>query len=244
MDEEFALLLAPILNALRRYHKHEVHGMDHILERGPAIIATNHSLATYDMLLLMMAVFEMTGRMPRSLIDRAFCTFPGLGELMEKLGCFVGSPENAKALLNNGELIYLAPGGMQESLRPRSERYKIYWDRRKGFARLAIEAGVPVILAACPGADDIYDVYDNSITRWVYNNFRLPFFFARGVGLSGIPRPVKLSHFISEPLYPPEMSEDPAVFKRQVYSFHKKLMQRMTRMMEEGIVPSKRGSVV
>ncbi len=244
MDEEFALKLAPLLHAMRAYHRHEVHGVDHILERGPAIIATNHSLATYDMLLLMFAVFEMTGRMPRSLIDRAFYVFPGLGELMEKLGCFVGSPENATALLNNGELIYLAPGGMQESLRPSSERYKVYWERRKGFARLAIEAGVPVILAACPRADDIFSVYESSLTRWVYQHFRLPFFFARGIGPTGIPRPVKLDHYISAPIYPPKPSEDPAVFKRQVYNFHKKLMTKMSLMLNEGIVPSTEGTMV
>ncbi|MBC7658599.1 MAG: acyltransferase family protein [Chitinophagaceae bacterium] len=239
MDEEFAIKFLPLVGALRAYHSHEVYGMDSIPSHGPAIIATNHSLATYDIMLLMAAVYLHSGRMPRSLIDRAFYVVPGLGELMERLGCTIGNPDNAHALLENGELLYLAPGGMRESLRPSTERYQVRWNRRKGFARLAIETQTPVILAACPHADDIFKVYDNALTKWIYQQFRMPFIVARGVGPTMIPRPVKLEHFLSKPFYPPKMSEDPAVVKRQVYNFHKKLTQKMTEMIAQSVVTYK-----
>jgi 1-acyl-sn-glycerol-3-phosphate acyltransferase len=238
MDEELALKLLPLVNGLRAYHRHEVHGLEHIPKRGPALIATNHSLATYDMLLLMAAVYEYNGRMPRSLIDRAFYVMPGLGELMERLGCIVGHPDSAMSLLENGEIIYLAPGGMRESLKPHTERYQIYWNKRRGFARLSIETGAPVILAACPHADDIYKVYENTLTKWVYKKFKLPLFFARGLGPTAIPRPVKLEHFLSAPIYPPKPASDPAALKRQVYHYHKRIVQKMNTMLAEGLVPS------
>lgn len=241
MDEEFAIKLLPIFNALRAYHKHEVFGLENIPKNGPAIIATNHSLATYDIMLLMTAVYMEFGRIPRSLIDRAFYVIPGLGEVMERVGCIVGTPENARSLLRNGELLYLAPGGMRESLRPSTERYQVLWNRRRGFARLAIETGSPVILAACPHADDIYKVYENTFTKWVYQQFRLPFFLARGFGPTFLPRPVKLEHFLSKPIYPPKMAEDPAAQKRQIYNFHKRLMQKMNEMIQMGIVANPGG---
>jgi 1-acyl-sn-glycerol-3-phosphate acyltransferase len=240
MDEEFALKLLPVVNALRTYHRHEVHGLENIPKRGPVIVACNHSLATYDMLMLMAAVYCYNGRIPRSLIDRAFYVFPGLGEIMEKLGGIVGSQEAASSLLGNGEIIYLAPGGMRESLRPYTERYQILWNRRRGFARLSLETGAPIVLAACPRADDIYKVYDNSLTKLVYKKLRLPFFLARGLGPTAIPRPVKLEHFLSQPIYPPKASEDPASFKRQLYNYHKKLMEKMNAMIAEGLVPSQK----
>lgn len=238
MDEEFALRLLPIINLLRAYHRHEAHGLDNIPKRGPAIIACNHSLATYDMVLLMGAIYYHNGRIARSLIDRAFYVLPGLGEIMERLGGIIGSQENASSLLNNGDIISLAPGGMRESLRPSTERYNIIWNTRKGFARLSLETGAPVILAACPRADDIYKVYDNPLTKMIYKKFRLPFFFAHGLGPTAIPRPVKLEHFLSQPIFPPKMSDDPAVFKRQLYNYHKKLMDKMNSMMAEGLVPA------
>ncbi|SMF67190.1 lysophospholipid acyltransferase family protein [Pseudobacteriovorax antillogorgiicola] len=238
MQEELQLKLLPITLGLRLYHRHEVHGLENIPASGPVIIACNHSLATYDISLLMSAVYQKLHRFPRALIDRAFYRIPGLGELMEKLGCIVGSQENAQSLLSNGEILYLAPGGMQESLRPSTDRYRVLWTKRKGFAKLAIDSGAPVILAACPKADDIFTVYENGVTDWIYRNFKMPFFLARGLGPTVMPKPVKLDHYLSRAFYPPKKNHDPVAYKRQVYNFHRKLVQEMNRMIDEGVIPS------
>lgn len=236
MQEELQLKLMPLILSLRLYHRHEVHGIENIPSQGPVIVACSHSLATYDMSLLMCAVYQKLNRFPRALIDRAFYKVPGLGNLMEKLGCIVGSHDNAHSLLANGEILYLAPGGMQESLRPSSDRYRIMWSSRKGFARLSIESGAPVILAACPKADDIFTVYKSNLTKWVYNNFKFPFFFARGLGPTTLPKPVKLDHYLSKVFYPPKQEVDPVAFKKQVYNYHRKLVREMNRIIHNGIV--------
>ncbi len=197
MNEELATSILPILRGLRLYHRHSVYGLGYVPTQGAALIACTHSLATYDMLMLMAAVFEHNGRFPRALIDRLFYKFPRIGNLMEGLGCVVGCPENAKSILSNGEMLYVAPGGMEESLRSSQAKYQIRWQKRKGFARLSIEAGVPVILAACPAADDIYEVKESPVTRWAYDRFRIPLFFARGLGPTPIPRPQRLAHYLS-----------------------------------------------
>lgn len=238
MREEFQLKLLPIFLGLRLYHRHEVHGIENIPAHGPVIVACTHSLATYDIPLLMAAVYEKFQRFPRALIDRAFYRVPGLGSLMEALGCIIGKQEHAQSLLQNGEILYIAPGGMRESLRPSTQRYQILWNRRKGFARLAIETGAPVVLAACPRADDIYTVYETPITKWVYRNFKMPIFIARGVGPTTLPKPIKLDHYLSKPIYPPKKKDDPAAFKRQVYNFHRRLMRHMNQMIHEGLVSS------
>ena len=238
MDEEFMLKLIPILRMLESYHRHEAHGLDSVPKQGPVIIASTHSLATYDILLLMNSVFTANGRFPRSLIDRLFYKIPGLGDLMEKAGAVVGNPENAKTLLHNGEMLYLAPGGMQESLRPSRDRYQVQWNNRKGFARLAIETGAPVVLACCPRADDIFKVYQSSLTNWAYDKFKIPLFVARGMWVTPLPRPVKLEHYLSKPYYPPTPKEDPLEFKKQVYNFHQKLLRKIKNMIAEGIVKS------
>lgn len=234
--KDFQLKVLPLIMLIRRYHQHEVFGLENVPSRGPVIFACNHSLATYDMMLLMAAVYLKCHRIPRALIDRAFYKVPGLGELMELMGCIIGSHKNAHDLLNQGNTLYIAPGGMRESLRPSSERYQIKWNQRKGFARLAIETGSPVILSACPRADDIFTVYDNVLTKWVYKNFKLPVFLARGVGPTVLPKPVKLVHYLSKPIYPPKKASDPAAFKRQVYNFHRRLLRQMSKIMENSLV--------
>lgn len=228
--------LIPIIQLMRKYHRHSVIGMDSIPDDGSAIIATNHSLATYDAALLICAIYEERSRLVCSLIDRLFFKVPGLGELMQELGNQEGSRENASKLLSEGEIICVAPGGMRESLRPSSERYQFLWDNRKGFARMSMMTGAPVILAACPKADDIFEVYPNKLTALAYKHFKVPFFLARGLGPTPIPKPVKLIHHLSEPISPPPAPEDKDEFEEELKKYHKKLVARMRRLMSDAVM--------
>jgi 1-acyl-sn-glycerol-3-phosphate acyltransferase len=235
INSELIESVYPVINALRLYHRHEVIGLENVPTEGSGLIVCNHSLATYDMSLLMCAIYDQTHRIVRSLIDHTFYKIPFLGELMEVFGSVEGTPENAIKILTEGNLVTVAPGGMSEALRPSSQRYQIRWDRRKGFARLAIQAQAPVILAACPKADDIYQVYPSQISNYIYETFRFPFFLARGVGLSPLPRPVKLIHFLSEPMIPPKPAKSEKTAANQLEKFHKELIVRMEELMAAAI---------
>jgi 1-acyl-sn-glycerol-3-phosphate acyltransferase len=212
--------------AVMAYHRYEVRGVEHIPVSGPALIVVNHSLATYDALLLGAAIYMQTGRRPVGLADRRVFQTPLLAETFRKLGAVEGSPEAAVRLLSEGNLLELSPGGMRESLRPSSRRYHVDWEGRLGFARLAIQCQVPVILAACPAADDIYTVYGNPITSTIYRHFKWPAPLARGLGLTAIPRPVKLTHYLHAPIRPPRARGEKAL-----HSFHKKLVTEMEHLL-------------
>ena len=49
--------------------------------------------------------------------------------------------------LKNGELLAISPGGVREALFS-DENYKMIWNGRKGFAKVAIEAKVVSIAQA------------------------------------------------------------------------------------------------
>lgn len=236
MDESWVLTALPWVNMLRAYHRHQVVGLEHLPRRGGALLVVNHSLATYDITLLWAAIYEETGRLPQGLADRLFFKFPGLGDLLAKFGSVQGSPENARTMLERGALVCVAPGGMREALRPTSERYQVRWERRKGFVRVAMEAQVPIILAACPKADDMYDVYANPVTPWFYKKFRIPVFIARGLGLSPIPKPVRLVHHIAPPMHPPPLPKDPKALKAAVDAFHAQVVAAMEQLMAQAVI--------
>jgi 1-acyl-sn-glycerol-3-phosphate acyltransferase len=227
--------IIPILQTIRAYHRHSVVGMDNVPRDGRTLVVVNHSLATYDILLLMTAIYSDIGRLPRPLIDRLFFKVPYAGELAQFLGSKQGSQENAEELLNQDEIITVAPGGMLEALRPSTERYQLRWDRRIGFCKLAMRTRAPIVLAACPKADDLYDVYPNPVTDWFYKNHKIPVFIARGLGLSPIPRPIKLTHFVSEPMVPPKLPKDPEEVTQVATEFHKKVVARMEGLIADGI---------
>ena len=219
-----------VMRRVARYHQHQVEGMDAIPDDGPALIVVNHSLATYDSGLLVAAIRAGRGRDVRMLGDRYMFKIPIFRDLATAYGFVEGSQENAERLLENGEIVLVAPGGMREALKPSSRKYQLDIADRKGFVRLAVRNNTPVILSACPAADDLYHVVSNPVTDWVYTRHRLaaPLFFGR-FG-TPVPRPVRLVHYLSEPIRIPAncAGGDSAA----IDAFHALLQNRLQDMLD------------
>lgn len=209
--------------------------MEHVPSKGRVLIVVNHSLATYDITLLWGAIHDEKGRFARGLADRLFYKIPIIGPLVSSLGAVEGSQANAERLLHQDHIVCVAPGGMREALRPSAERYRIDWEHRTGFVRLAIATQSPVIVAACPRADDLYEVYPSFITQWAYKKLRIPLFFARGLGPTPIPRPVKLIHYLSRPMLPPKIGLE-GITDQMISVFHMRLSRKMKQLMARGVV--------
>tara|TARA_B100000524_G_scaffold308484_1_gene184287 strand:+ start:584 stop:1303 length:720 start_codon:yes stop_codon:yes gene_type:complete len=239
MNKNMVKKILPFIKLMRQYHKHEVHGIENIPKSGKALLVVNHSLATYDILLLFAAIYENSNRYTKPLADRLFFKSSVLGQLAKDWGAVEGSPENAhNLLLEKKELVAVAPGGMKEALRPSSQRYQINWEKRKGFIRLAVETQTPIILAMCPKADDLYHVYPSSITDWAYTKYKIPLMIARGFGPTAFPRKIKLTHFISESIFPPNYN-DKKPSEKLIDDFHKKIMKRSEEMIASAILKNK-----
>ena len=192
-----------VLRPLQRYHRHRVVGMEHIPTTGRALLVVHHTLATYDGFMLGLAVFEATGRPPRGLGDDMIFRTPLLRRGARAIGIVPASPTAGEDLLAADELVGVAPGGMWEGLRPRAERYQTRWQGRRGFVRLALRLGAPMVLAACPRADELYTVYGSRLTNAVYAQLKAPLPLLRGLGPTLLPRPLQLTHYIAPPIIPP-----------------------------------------
>ncbi|MBR59280.1 MAG: hypothetical protein CMH54_14850 [Myxococcales bacterium] len=234
-DARFLRLGGRVLEAIANYHDHRVYGLEHLPRKGRAMVVVNHSFATYDIGLLVLAIYKHTGRLIRGLGDRALFRTPIIATISRKSGVMVGSPEHAQTLFAHDKLVLVAPGGMMEALRTSEERYQIRWQNRKGFIREAILAQAPVILAACPQADDLYQIYNTPFTNWIYEKHRMPFTLLRGVGPTLIPRKVPLTHRLSEPLIPPTVPADDVDLRAAVDEFHEMVCRRMESLMLEAL---------
>ena len=215
--------------AMARYHRYHVQGLENIPLQGRCIVAANHSFATYDAFLLAFAIEKHCGRLMAGLGDNLLFNLPVLSPLASAVNLYRANHQNARRLLERECLLGVMPGGMREALRPASQKYQIRWQARKGFARLAVITQSPVILAACPPADDIYDVKVSALTKLAYKHFKLPLAWPQGIAGSLIPRPVRLMHHLSEPFYPPVA--EPDYLNAQVNQFHATLMAAMQQMM-------------
>ena len=85
------------------------------------------------------------GRVIHSVVDSFLFKLPGFGSLLTAFSCTPGTVAScAEGLRDGGHLLGLSPGGVYEA-QFSNHYYKIMWKNRLGFAKIAIEAQVPII---------------------------------------------------------------------------------------------------
>lgn len=229
MDDDLVRTWLRITAPLAAYHRHAAVGVEHIPREGPVLLLVHHTFATYDGMLLARAIYAETGRRPTALGDDRIFQIPGVADFFHRSGVRPASPTAGEELLSEGHLLFVMPGGMRESLRPRTHRYQVDWRGRRGFAKLALRTGAPIVLAACRRADEIFTLYPNRLTSLAYEKLHLPVPVARGVGPTFVPRPVKLRHHLSEPIVPEPLDE--ARFDEQVDALRDRCLVEMERLL-------------
>ena len=79
---------------------------------------------------------------------------PVLGNYFSRLGALSPSKENIKAAFAKGDDVVLWPGGEVDAFRAWTDRDKAVLGGRRGFIRLAMSAGVPIVPFATVGGHD------------------------------------------------------------------------------------------
>lgn len=199
MNTEFVDKVRPFFGFLEKYFRYEVKGLERIPSR-KALVVMNHGIIPYHGFLLAKKLMDDRGIYPRGLGAGFLFAIPGVREFFLKGGAVNASPKNARRLLNEGHVVMLAPGGIYEALIAKQGLRRIPWERRKGFVRLAVETGTPIVPTYCRG---INAVYMNSylllkprIKLLEKTRFSLPFF----LGLGLLPLPRKLVHVVGRPI--------------------------------------------
>ena len=84
----------------------------------------------------------------------ALMAAPGIGRYFRKMGVLPAAKDSMSAALAAGHDVALWPGGEVDSLRPWSKRDEAVLGGRKGFIRLAISTGVPIVPISTVGGPD------------------------------------------------------------------------------------------
>lgn len=198
----------PFARALARYHRTALEGGPP--PDGPCIYVSVHG-AGYLVLDLLVAAYLLAWRprapgagMPTALrvvaaesrIEKAL---PGLPRVKRHLGLVDPGEASCLAVLARGEQLLVTPGGRREA-RPSREFYRLRWEGRYGFARLALATGVPIVpLAVVGGAEAYPGVRLGRLSLW-----------------SPLPLPARLEVVLGEPIAVrarPEAARDPRVVR-------------------------------
>jgi 1-acyl-sn-glycerol-3-phosphate acyltransferase len=186
-------------------------GVEHIPRRGPVLLVGNHTIfGMLDLPLMIDGIRQHRGRYVRGLAEHAHFAVPGWRDLLLRFGAVRGTRENCRALLAGGEAVLVYPGGGREVAKRRGEAYELIWKQRMGFARMAIEAGCPIVPFGAVGAEEAYDIVldaDSPLlaplraaAERLGGRWELMWPLARGLGPTPLPRPERFYFGFGAPI--------------------------------------------
>lgn len=203
----------------RAYFRTDVYDVDRV-PAGRVMLVANHSgQIPIDAAIIGCSLFFDANppRMTRALGDKWIPTLPFVSTFFSRMGQVVGLPDNARRLLDMGELLLVFPEGMRGVSKPFEERYQLQ-EFGRGFMRLALETKTPIVPVGVIGAEEQYVSFGR--VSWAARAFGLPVLpFVPQVLLPGgaLPLPTKYRLFFGEPMYFEGDPDDAAAVADKVY---------------------------
>jgi 1-acyl-sn-glycerol-3-phosphate acyltransferase len=139
------------------WYRAEVRNLGNVPETGPVLLVGNHTggnLApeTFIFTLAFSTYFGVERRYSQ-LAHNLVLASP-LGPFLRRFGTVAASHENARRALDAGAAVLVFPGGDWEVHRPSWQSSRIDFARRKGFIRLALDRGVPIVPVVTIGGQE------------------------------------------------------------------------------------------
>jgi 1-acyl-sn-glycerol-3-phosphate acyltransferase len=202
---------------LRLYFSPKFYGLENINPEKPGLLVGNHTIyGMIDPPFLGITLYRKKGILVRSLGDFAHYKVPFWKEFLLRMGSVPGTRVNCARLMELKEHILVYPGGGREVCKRKGEAYQLIWKDRVGFVRMAVEHGYPIIPVATIGAENAYDIlwdaedflasplgkllHKSGVSeKYLRGGEAIPP-FARGLGLTMIPRPEKLYYAFGKPI--------------------------------------------
>ena len=157
-DAEFIRRQLPVVTRYVNYFSPEVRGQEHLPATGPGLVVGNHSNLFYMPDAWVVGI-EIVRR--RGLDQPAYALgydllfgIPVVGPFLRRIGAIPAGGQAAEQGLAGGGLLLVYPGGDREASRPWTERNRVDLGGHRGFVRLALRTGVPVVPVVTHGSHD------------------------------------------------------------------------------------------
>lgn len=231
----------------------QVRGMDRIPESGPVLLVGNHSggNVTPDTTVFTLAFNAYFGveRPFYQLAHNLVLTSP-IGPFLRRFGTVAASHENARKALDRGATVLVYPGGDWEVNRPTWESNRIDFAGRKGFIRLALDTGVPIVPVVSIGGQEtaIFLTHGERLAKFLRLdkllrlktlpvNLSLPWIVNVGDFLGHLPLPAKITVQVMEPIDLRERYGDDADVERIYDEITAAMQEQLNELAEERRLP-------
>ena len=234
---------------VRKYNRLEIDTSEHTFD-DPVLFVANHGFGgIFDL-----NVFATSAALEQLNLDRDVTILThqlawtlGVGRFIEPIGARPASVESAQDAFARGEHVAVYPGGDIDAAKAWEDRNRIKFGGRAGFARLAIDNGVPIVPIVTAGAGESLFVISSGerlaratrldkLLRLKSAPISVSLPWGLNIGVVGLlpylPLPTKL-HTRVLPVMPAESGEEPAEYAARVES----AMQSALTEMTEGRTP-------
>lgn len=212
-------VLVPAARALKLWYRPRVIGLEQVPRDRPVLYVGKHprTFLYLEVILLGLVSFWDGDRLPFRPMEKRNTSLhraPVTSWIRRHVGTIEATEEAALAAFRGGESVLLFPGGGRELYGPPDT---LDWKGRRGFARIAALAGVPIVPIAIAGADQQHP-------------WRVPIGRSGSLWLPLVPLPVPLDFVFGAPLAPPPAGDADAVaaFAERVASETAALLARAT----------------
>jgi 1-acyl-sn-glycerol-3-phosphate acyltransferase len=184
----------------RYYFKVDVYGLDHVPSQGRGILVGNHSggVAIDGMMVMgSMLLDAEPPRLPHGMIDKFIHEFPGVSQVMSRMGQFTGNPDQARRLLNAERLVLSFPEGARGTAKLAKDADSLI-DFGTGFMRLALQTKSPIVPFGFVGGGDALPTIAN--LKWLGRLFGVPYVpVTKWILL--VPKPTRFQLLYGQPMH-------------------------------------------
>ena len=247
-DYELVKLAVPVVKALgKAYFRAEVRGIERVPE-GSAMIVGNHNagITFLEPFVMEAAWYEAKGESDPiyALAHDAIMAFPGLRNLLLRLGCVRANVHNSRRLLAAGKKLLVFPGGNYEAFRKYSERHTVDFGGHTGFARLALEHDTPIVPMLSVGGHETFFVLHRGErlakllrTDRLLRSRSFPIALGLPWGLLvgpifHLPLPAKFCVELGEPFRPSDVTTKRTSMERRTEAVYRATIYRLQAMMD------------
>lgn len=160
--------------ALWTWFTPEVKGVERIPE-GACLYVGNHNSAMLspDTFIFGCAAWRVHGAdaIPYGLTHETALKLPVFHQILMRLGSVRACPDNAARVFADGGKVLVYPGGEMEALRPTYLSDRVVFGERRGYIRLALREGVPLVPIVAAGAHETLYIFNDG--RWLAELLRL-----------------------------------------------------------------------
>jgi len=233
---EEARAVYSVARRIHDYFRPETHGIER-LPRGRVLLVANHAgQLPLDGVVIAVACLLRADppRLVRAMVERWFPRVPFVNQALARAGAVLGDPINCRNLLENDQAILVFPEGVKGSGKTFRDRYQLQKFGR-GFMRLALQTGAPVVPVAVVGSEESIISVHNA--RSLARLFGMPYFPVSPLlpllgPLAYFPLPVKFHVRFGEPMrFEGRFDDEDAVLDEKVAA----VRGRVQAMIDEGL---------